>query len=327
MRFLSMKKLFTYILLTFLASPSAMGAETEKVIIWQGSSTPVLTMLADKLGFFAQEGLSVEFKRFPTGRQAFEGMLAGNCDFSISAEFPVVTHAFRRKDFAVLASLKTSYDVSRLVVRKDMGIAAVSDLKGKKIATPRGTAPHYFLELLLEKNGINLSDATVIHLEPDEIEKGFANGDFHAVAITTPRATLLANKMGDKASVISEMGLCLNYTPLTVMRDTLATKKGLAEKLLKALVKAENWLRGNPAGAKEIIQAEFGFTDAAYERERKNNINELALPRGLVLIMEDYARWSMEKDLARGERAPNFLEYIEPGPLRSVASDAVTLSR
>ncbi len=53
-------------------------------------------------------------------------------------------------------------DFTYLVARKDRGIVNVSDLRGKRIGTTKGTIAEFHLGRFLALNGITLQDVTLV---------------------------------------------------------------------------------------------------------------------------------------------------------------------
>jgi GH25 family lysozyme M1 (1,4-beta-N-acetylmuramidase) len=51
----------------------------------------------------------------------------------------------------------------------------------------------------------------------------------------------------------------------------------------------------------------------------------LALNQSLLSVLEDEARWALAKKPTAQTTLPNFLDFIDAGPLQSVRADAVTI--
>lgn len=122
--------------------------------------TSALAIVAARKGLFRDAGLAVEIREYPSGKLALQGMQAGDCDLATAAAVPVMISVFDRRDFTVLASLANAHDANRIVARGDRGIEAPKDLRGKHLATQRGSALHFFLHLLLAKYGIDPGEMT-----------------------------------------------------------------------------------------------------------------------------------------------------------------------
>jgi hypothetical protein len=118
-----------------------------------------LVMVALDQGYFADEGLKVSVKNYPSGTRALsDGMFSGKVDLVTASDVPVVLNSFERQDFSIIATIFKVENLNRIAARADRGVATPVDLKGKRIATQRGSAVHFFLHLFLLENGISEQD-------------------------------------------------------------------------------------------------------------------------------------------------------------------------
>ena len=130
-------------------------------------------------GFFKDEGLDVEFMYYKDGPIAFQGMHAGDSQFCLLSQEPVLTaQNMGLKSSLIGAVLRTRLD--GLVGAKN--ITEISQLKGKAIfAGMPGSAPYSFISNILKQNGVN----------PEE-EVTFVNMDYGA--------SMAALKLGEIAA-------------------------------------------------------------------------------------------------------------------------------
>ncbi len=117
-----------------------------------GAPANWLTILAFEKEFFKKAGLDAIPKFFPSGKRALLGMFAGEVDVATVADVPIVKNSLERHDFAILATLGTTYNDNKIVARKDHGITSPENLRGKLVATQGNSAAHFFLHLFLLKN-------------------------------------------------------------------------------------------------------------------------------------------------------------------------------
>jgi len=165
-------------------APKSAPVALESVALCRSTTALLPLVVAEKQGFFAEQGLTVTGREFIMGKEALEGMFKGECDLATAAEPPVVEYAQQRDDFRLLAALQNSENLNRIVARADRGIAAPNDLRGKRIATTKGTAPHYFLELFLEKHGLKSKDVAIVFMKSDELLGALTSGQVDAVSMT-----------------------------------------------------------------------------------------------------------------------------------------------
>jgi NitT/TauT family transport system substrate-binding protein len=126
--------------------------------------------VAVEKGYFAEEGIKVEFLPVDGGSDAVVQVAAGNFDVvagGISAN--MLNAVARGIAFEIAASLHTERPplASPFVVSKkryESGeLTKISDLKGKKVATNnRGTATEWWLSEALRQGGVDITEVEVI---------------------------------------------------------------------------------------------------------------------------------------------------------------------
>ena len=178
--------ILTGILVFYMTHPSRPAELPEQLIIASGSPEfSALTLVAQEQGYFSEHGLNVTIHDYPTGPLAINELLAGRADMAYAAEFVGVSTSFRSPDLRIIGSTAKS-DVIALVIRNDRGVSKPSDLKGKKIAVPKGTAAEFYLGRYLTLNGMDIRDVTVNYLAPADLVKSVVSGDSDAAIIWEP---------------------------------------------------------------------------------------------------------------------------------------------
>src|SRR5512133_1124497 len=147
-----------------------------------------LVYLAQANGYFTAHGLDVEERRFTSGRDALAALGAGRIDAATVFETPIVLRAARDRSLRVLTTTHVASGNTRLVARADRGIAAPSDLAGKRIGVPRNTNAEYFLDVLLAWGGVTQREVRRVDVAPVATAEALASGDVDAVAIWAPHA-------------------------------------------------------------------------------------------------------------------------------------------
>ena len=90
--------------------------------------------VADKMGYWSDEGLEVRMEEFATGRLSFETVLGGKADLAQVAETPLVNAAIQKRSFVVIATFCSSDRSVRCIARTDRGISKGTDLRGRTVA-------------------------------------------------------------------------------------------------------------------------------------------------------------------------------------------------
>jgi NitT/TauT family transport system substrate-binding protein len=214
-----------------------------------------------------------------------------------------------------------------IVARRDKGVHRIADLKGRRVGIPKGTVPHYFLDLELAKNGLGSKQIIPVYMAPEKLLPGLADGSVDAVATINSMAFRAKEKMGEKVIVFEDPGLTLNYSLLVTKNEYVVKYPGRIERLLKALAAAESYGRKSPEKKREIVVAALKLSGVEYEMVWKNYDDGLSLDNALLLTLEGNARWALDKGIVKSGQIPNYLTLINSGFLLKVAPDAVRLKR
>lgn len=304
-----------------------VAAARERIRVCHVLTLDLLVPVAQAQGFFAQEGLDVEVERYPFGRDAFETMLAGKCDVAIAAELPIVAKSFERQDFRIIAATSSRNNVNKIVARKDRGVLAPQDLKGKRIATLKATSAHFFLYMFLLQHDVLMDQVQVVYAEGiPEARKALAAGDVDAIAMFEPYIDEVQKDLGDNGIVLAAPGLMINTGNLVALKNFIEQRRNTVEKMLRALIRAQAFVHADHRSAVESAARLIG-TGVANVAEvwPDTEMPQVALEQALLLTMEDEARWAMASGLVEGTRMPNYLRFLYLDGLRSVRPDAVTV--
>jgi NitT/TauT family transport system substrate-binding protein len=299
----------------------------EQLTIASGSPEfSALTLVAKEKGYFSKHGLNVTIRDYPTGALAINELLSGRADLAYAAEFVGVSTSFRSPAFKIIGSTAKS-DVIALVVRNDRGIVKPSDLKGKIIAVPKGTAAEFYLGRYLTLNGMDIRDVTVKNLGPADLVTSVVSGDSDAAIIWEPYVYRIEQQLGRNGTTwpaqSAQRFYWVTYTTDNMIRD----RPGVTRDYLRALDDAESFLYSHEPEGKEILMKHVNMSDDYIDVLWEKNQYVLSLDQGLVLAMEDEARWMKEENMTGDNNPPSYLDMISQDAMREVKPSAVTIIR
>jgi len=296
----------------------------EPLRICTGSSYSMIPIIADQKGLFSQKGLKVEMTSYAIGRDAMEAMLAGKCDVATSADTPVADYGLKRDDLRVITGIAKSDKLSSVVVMRNSGIRKISDLRGHKVAVTKGTAPHFFLDLVLNKVMMTENDIRIQFMKGEELHRSFIEGKLDAIVTTDLNAYKIEENLGDKVSLINDPGIALNHGFLATLDKTLITRNRDLKLMFSALKAAENIIDENPGEAKQLFCKSLKISPYVAQRLCENITTRLSLDSAMVLTLEDNARWLKEREGGKGFNK-SFKGIIKPELLLEVSPEKVNL--
>jgi len=286
-----------------------------------------LIIIAGEKHFFSHEGLDVTLKYYRGGRFALEGMVANEVDLSVPAETPIIFASFERQDFSIIATIGSSDNELKLIARADHGIRKPQDLRGKRIATPPAS-PRFFLDLLLLKYGLSEEDVTFsVNRLHEELVSLLVNGDIDAFVTREPFLSQAKASLQDKAVIFTEPGLYLKTSPLVAFNNSIKDRPQTIKKILRALLKAEEFIKRYSEQAIEIVSHSTRIP-LSEVRHAWTELNlTVSLEQSLIISLEDEARWAIKNKLTEKTQIPNYLNFIYPAALEAIKPEAVTIIR
>lgn len=296
------------------------------VTICYSSLAGALVPLARLRGGFLAEGLDVRLRHYPSGFQALQALLDGDCHLATAAVPPVVYQALRRSDFRILAEISHSNDFERIVAYRDRGILSPADLRGRRIAVTPATSAHYFLDMFLAAQGLTPGDLTQVFLPAKEVGPAFLAGTVDAAAYWEPNIRDLAREVGERAQVFTFSGLVVSPFLLLARLDLVTELPATVEKVLRALVGADQFLAETPAEAVRLLATLYDLSPPECDYVRSLHEFAVTLDQPLPFVMENVARWQLGL-LPATDRPPmpNFLDLIDARALRVAMPQAVSL--
>lgn len=208
----------------------------------------------------ALEGVpyKIEWSEFAAAQPLLEAVGAGAVDLGEAGDAPFLfAYASGAKIKAVQAG-KSGGSSTALLVRKDSPIRSLADLRGKKIATGRGSIGHYLLLRLLEEAGLKPTDVEVVFLNPGDAKAAFSSGAIDGW-VTWGSYVALA-KLHDDATILADgEGRLSGYGFEAASEAAIAGKRPQVEDFLRRLAKARRWAGENPQAFAAALSKETGL--------------------------------------------------------------------
>lgn len=241
---------------------------------WIGASCTSATNLAEELGYYADEGLTVEgFK----GESDIEALGTGQCDIAIGhiakATVPITNGV--NVQFVGAAHLLTG--CKAMYVLADSDIQDYDGLKGKTISVPNGigASDYNITARLLLESGINpLEDVTLTPVEQDACVAAMQNGEIDAALLGEAFGYDLV-KEGVLRKIDSKDGNSRDELCCIIMmnKDFVEKNPITSQKLASCVKKALKYMGENPEEATKKLM-EMGLNPAE-KYDMNLELNEL----------------------------------------------------
>jgi NitT/TauT family transport system substrate-binding protein len=143
---------------------SSANTSRLRVALARSPFTYLPVYLAEPLGFYRDENLSVTLEEFPGGAKAVEAVLGGSADIAAGFYEHAIQMAAEGRPFRAFVTM-LQYPGMALVVspKASRRIARIEDLKNTLVGvgTP-GSPTHFYLNYLLSRHGIKPADVAVV---------------------------------------------------------------------------------------------------------------------------------------------------------------------
>ncbi|CAN0465091.1 unnamed protein product, partial [Phaeothamnion confervicola] len=146
---------------------AAGAAEKTKVVLAVGGKAALYYLpltLAERLGFFSDEGLDVEIHDFSGGSRSLQALIGGSADVVAGAyEHTIVMQTLAQKVQAFVLQAKNPGLELGIRSDKAAGYSWPKDLKGMRIGVSApGSSTHMLVNHLLASVGLTPDDVSVI---------------------------------------------------------------------------------------------------------------------------------------------------------------------
>jgi NitT/TauT family transport system substrate-binding protein len=240
--------------LGILVSSPASAASSAPVTVRVGTASvasDVGFFIADKKGYFKEEGLTVTFTTFNSAAKMIAPLGTGQLDVgggTVSAGlYNAAARDINVKVVADKGSIQPGYGFSALMVRKDLvdsgRYKSYKDLKGLNIAVgASGTGTTSALNEALKKGGLKYSDVNVVDLGFPQHVTAFANKAIDASITNEPTVSMAVKKgvatrvagndiiyPGQQTAVVLYSGVFIKEQPEAAKKFMRAYVKGVRD--------------------------------------------------------------------------------------------------
>lgn len=313
-----------------IGSGTLNAAERKKVTLAQNLTlVSAVTIVAKNKGLFEKHGLDVEVRNLTSGKLALDAVLGGGADFSTVAETPLMRAGLVKQPIAIVATMESSDNDVRLIVRNDRGIRTLKDLKGKTIATFMGTSAEFFTVQALRAGKLEPADVKLVNLRPQDMAAALERGDIDGYAIWEPHIYKGNKLLGTNARILDTKGVYVETFNIAVMRQYLQQNPDTVRRFLRALLEAEDYIDQHGADTEKIVSDAAGLDTATFAAVRPHLTFRVALEPVLLEYMIKEAEWDISTGKASiGQDLKKAMgDLIAPDILRSIAPDRVKFAQ
>lgn len=306
--------------------PAAAPPDKLKLVYGNPVTPPSMVHLpayvANRLGFFDEVGLEVEFKSFEGGVGALRGGIAGGLDVVGTSSDPLFAAI---QAGAPVKAIGTYAPRLSVVVTAAPDIRTPADLKGRKIGIQEvGGFNEVMARLLLQSVGLTERDVQYVSIATANRVPALINGQVDATVLHIDQYYAAISQKPDLVNLAQMWEVVPDwwYSAFVSNETVLREKREALIRFLTAVIKAQRTMYLDPQAVKPIAVEETRRKPEEVERAYEDlvrggvwNVND-GMPRHMIEYTVDK---EVEVGIVRPENKPTYEQIVE----RSLVDEAV----
>ncbi len=275
--------------------------------------------IAEQLGYFRDEGLTIKISDFAGGSQALRAVVGGSADVVSGAYEHTINMQAKNQIMQCFALMGRAPQISIGIAKSRVaGYKSAKDMKGMKVGVSApGSSTNMIVNFFIGREGLKPSDVSIVGVGTGSgAIAAIKSGQIDAISNTDPVMTKLELD-GDVQIVADARTLkgteqifggpmpaaCL-YAPIKYVRSNPNTVQALAN----AIVRADKWIHSaTPQEVLRTVPESYLLGDKALYLFSYNKVKEAISPDG---IMSEAGPKTTLKVL------PTFNPEVKPGEIK-----------
>jgi NitT/TauT family transport system substrate-binding protein len=304
----------------------AQAPEKKKITIAVGGKSLFYYLpltVAERKGYFKDEGLEVEIPDFAGGARALQALVGGSADMVSGAYEHTINMAAKKQPIKAVV-LQAKYSSIALVMSKEKAAKykSAKDLKGWKIGvTAPGSSTNMFVNNLLAKEGLKPTDVSIVGVGTGAgAVAAMEKGELDAISNLDPVLTQLEStgKFVAVADSRTEKGMKEIYggdyhaSVIYITEEFIKKYPNTVQAVVNAIVRADKWVaKATPQEIVDLMPAEYKAGNPSLYKE------------GLLKNMIGYSE-NGEMSMKAAENVYKVLRQFEPSVMAAGKIDLTT---
>jgi sulfonate transport system substrate-binding protein len=247
--------------LALLALAPMELARADEAVLRVGDQRGNARALMEAAGVLADLPYRLDWSEFPAAAPLLEALNAGASDAGGVGDAPFTFAAAAGVPVKAFVAFRNRQDGLAILVAKDSPLKTVADLKGRSIATNRGSIGHQVVLAALEEAGLPASAVNLRFLPPADAKIALASGSVDAWATWEPY-TSTAELAGLARVVRDGNGITPGLSFAVASDAALKGKRAQLADFGRRLVAARTWALKDPAPYAAVWSKLIGLPEA-----------------------------------------------------------------
>jgi len=283
---------------------AACGREDRGKLLRVGSQRGGTKALMLSSGALDGIAYAVEWSEFPAAQTLLEAIGGGAIDMGLTGDAPFQFAYQSGSPIRAVSAQRTDprpFESVALIVPAQSPVRTLADLRGKRIATTRGSIGHYLALRALAQAGLPLDAVIFTWLSPGDTKAAFSSGAVDGWATWAP---YLSAAIKEGARVVADGHDLISGYGFEVANDTaIATKAALLRDFLRRESHALTWAGGNRDAYARVLAGETGLpADIARTMVDKNLRQAVPIDDRVIADQQEVLDAFRKAGETRGER-------------------------
>jgi ABC-type nitrate/sulfonate/bicarbonate transport system substrate-binding protein len=285
----------------------------------------MLPIIAEKQGYFQKNGLHMERKDILTGGLTYDALVNRDIDFGVIVDTNIAfTNIKKNPDVEIIAVIQKKFDDAIIA---DNSIQNPKDFEGRRIAITPLTTSHAFAVFYLLQNGVDISHVEFVPMAPPLIQEALLQGEIEAGSLWQPFRQNVLSKRGNQVNTFNDKAVYTGFALIATRAGFSRENPKVVEGFLRALLDAEEYVKGNLSESQKILSEEIGIPLEVLTAVWDEYLVGVSLSQSLLLTLEVEAKWAIQSKITNAVGIPNYLHYIHFDALEMVKPEAVSIIR
>ncbi len=223
-----------------VAAPFVIRGARAETVLRAGDQRGNNRAVMEAAGVLKDVPYRIAWSEFVAAAPLIEAMNAGAIDSGIVGDAPFTFGFASGVPMRVIAARRSTQQGTAILVPGASPVKTFDDLKGKKIATGRGSIGHFLVLAALRRAGWPDDAVKIVFLQPADAKAALASGSIDAWSTWEPYTSQVEVLEGGR-QIINGVGLSpgLGYQIASV--DAIAGKRAMLEDYITRLAAARRW--------------------------------------------------------------------------------------
>ncbi|OGC57048.1 hypothetical protein A2976_02665 [candidate division WWE3 bacterium RIFCSPLOWO2_01_FULL_41_9] len=285
-----------------------------------------LVFVAEKNGYFKEQGLKTEYTTHTLGKDALKDVLDGKSDLATVYDTPFTRAILQGEPISAITSLHSSSRNTAIVMKWKDDVHGSEDLKGKRVGLTKGASTEYFLYTVLLSNGMSMSDVTIVDTLTENLEQSLKEDKVDAIVVFDALLHRVEDNYSPEEFIVEFSDIYIDLSFFVGKKEYIDNHRDEISKVTVALLKAEKFIKDYPDESINIISKSLGINDKEFlSRHWRDTNMHMSFDNLMLSILNRESQWMIQNEGFVPVRKPDFRKYLDTRFLEKLDPESVTL--